>query len=249
MEKQNIAQQPDNTLVDVVNNKYETIGWKVDLQEDFMNDGSRNNYQGKLAISGALDISSTVAKIERTLRMYGFPILGSMDWHNQDSEEFPKNGYSADFKETFPEHCIAGTYGAEFIEEARLRNPLFVDWNKEYDLGDLTNKALHHDGEIIFRKDAFDVFSPKGNKYAKPLVKELNIKTAFIYGVALEVCNDFAVKGLLNEGIRVFAVTDAMKAIDETVRTNVLNSWEKQGATLVTSNELYSLLSNLKNYE
>lgn len=238
-----------DALVDIVNNKYKIIGWKVDTQEDFMNDGSRDNYEGKLAIKDAMTIAGKIGKVERALRIYRSPIFGSMDWHNEDSKEFPKEGEEADFKETFPKHCVAKTHGAQFIKEAQPRNPMYVNWDKDYDLGELTTDILNHEGEVIFRKDAFDVFSKDGNKHAKEVVEQLNIKNAIVYGVALEVCNNYAVEGLLQRGVKVYAVTDAMKAINEDVRSVVLESWEEKGATLITCDQLYNTLATIKRYE
>ncbi|MGV8161901.1 MAG: cysteine hydrolase family protein [Candidatus Nanoarchaeia archaeon] len=242
-------QKDIDKLVDIVNNKYKTIGWKVDLQEDFMNDGSRNNYVGKLAITNAMNIAKTVKKVEQTLRMYSIPILGSMDWHNEDSEEFPAQGTDADFKKTFPLHCVAETYGAQFIDEAKPHNPMYVEWNKDYDLGTLTANILTHEGEIIFRKDSVNVFGKNGNKYASPVIQQINTKNAIVYGVALEVCDDFAIKGLLDSGVNVYAVTDAMKAINEKIRDAVLDSWKDLGVKLLTSDQLYSVLPTIKKYD
>ena len=233
-------------LIDKLNNKYKTVGWKVDLQEDFMNDGSRNNYRGTLAVKDALKIAGTIKKVQDTLRLYGLPILGSMDWHNKDSKEFTKNNKESN--NVFPEHCLAETYGAEFIEEAKPKNPFYVNWHEQYDIGELTSDILNHEGEVIFRKDAFDVFSKEGNKYAGELVSALNIKNAFVYGVALEVCDHYAVSGLVDRGVNVFAITDAMKAIDENKRSFVLGAWEDLGVTLLTSDQLYHTIATIKIY-
>ena len=233
-------------LTEIANNDHQIVGWKVDTQEDFMNDGSRNDYKGKLAIKDALKIAGTIAKVERTLRMYQVPILGSMDWHGVDSHEFPEEGNNPDFSQTYPAHCVAGTYGSNFIKEAAPRNPLFIEHDKNYNLEELTEKIVNHEGEVIFRKDAFDVFSSKGNKYAKDIVRNLDVKSAFVYGVALEVCNDFAVKGLLEEGIEVYAISDAMKAINEDVRESVFDTWKELGASIITSDDLYSVLNHTR---
>jgi nicotinamidase/pyrazinamidase len=238
-----------DALIDTLNNKYKVIGWKVDLQEDFVSSGERSGYKGALAIKDAEEIISAVEKVEKILKSYAFPILGSMDYHKADSAEFSKEGEKADFKNTFPPHCIAGTYGAEFADWAEPKNPLYVDWTDKQDMKDLTSRILAHEGDVIFRKDAFDVFSEQGNKYAKPIVENLSVKNAIVYGVALEVCNDFAIKGLLDLGVKVYAVTDAMKAINEDNRKNVLDAWKEQKVNLVTSDQLCCVLSSIKRYE
>ena len=149
-------------------------------------------------------------------------------------------------KKTYPEHCVAGTKGAEFIKEARPKNALYINWNEKYDLGELTNKILNHEGEIIFQKDAFDVFNPKGNKYTGEIIKQLGIKNALVYGVALEVCNNYAIEGLIERGVTVYAITDAMKAIDEKNRSLILEHWQDKGVNIINSDQIYSVLESIK---
>lgn len=232
------------------------LGWKVDPQEDFLADGSRNNYVGKLAIPDGMKVAPAIGKVQATLEDKGVRIFGSMDWHLEEKQ----NDYSVEFSDapdfinTFPPHCIRGTYGAQYIREARGSNPLYLDWypleNDMVHPEDFAEAALHHDGEVIFRKDRFDVFDKKGNWLTDIVVatlKENGFKAAVVYGVATEVCNNYAVNGLLERGIEVYAVTDAMRAIDETKKDEVFTSWQVKGAKLIRISELESIIDLYKN--
>jgi nicotinamidase/pyrazinamidase len=218
-----------------MNNRYKIVGWDVDTQRDFM-EGAKDNpvfYEGKLKIDDAMDIASNLEKITNCLWERNVPILGSVDWHSKDAYEFPKEGTEPDFANTFPEHCVQDTYGAEKIDATRPVDPLWIDYAKGLNVDGLISQIVRHNGEVFFRKDRFDVFDENGNPYAKQIVKELGVEKAILYGVALEVCDDFAVMGLRNLGVEVYAVSDAMRALDESVRPQILEKWEKAGAKIV----------------
>lgn len=225
-----------------IKQNYNTIGWPVDMQKDFMEDGTRG-YIGTLAITNAMKIAKKISFVKRTLRMYTIPEIGSMDWHDEDSKEFPKKGDAPDFVNTYNKHCVKETEGAKFIKEAEPQNPLYINHDQTYNLETLITNIKEHEGEIIFRKDKFDVFHKEGNPYTEAVVKQLRIKKAIVYGVALEVCNNYAVKGLLKQNIEVYAVVDAMKAIDETKRNGVLNDWKSKGVHIIRTKDLYKVLS------
>lgn len=207
--------------------KYKILGWDVDTQRDFMEEG------GKLAIAGAMDIAPKLGELTQYLRNKNIPIFGSVDWHPKDAYEFPKNGEEPDFANTFPEHCVKNTYGSQKIDATAPLNPLYIDYEKGNDANKLAGLIREHDGEVIFRKDRFDVFDPNGNPYAKDVLKNLGVEKALVYGVALEVCNNFAVRGLLDQGIEVYAIEDAMRAINEDVRPAILGEWKRAGAKII----------------
>ena len=213
-------------------NDYRIVGWDVDTQRDFMEGIVDNavNYEGRLKISDAMSIVPQLDMITTYLRKQNIPIMGSVDWHNDDSVEFSQ---TPDFVNTFPAHCIGDHYGAEKIDVARPVNPIYIDWETEQNYDAILKNIVHHDGEVFFRKDRFDVFDIQGNPYASDVVKDLGVEKAIVYGVALEVCNDAAFGGLVNRGVEVYAVEDAMKAINEEVRSDVLGRWKSMGVNVV----------------
>src|SRR4029453_11397349 len=86
-----------------------------------------------------------------------------------------------------------------------------------------------HRGEIVFRKQRFDVFS---NPNTERVVAALAPDEIVVYGVAQDVCNRYAIEGLLKRGYRVTAVRDAMKPIREDLGARLLEEWQDRGVKL-----------------
>jgi hypothetical protein len=73
-----------------------------------------------------------------------------------------------------------------------------------------------------------------------PAVDVLDPQDVVLYGVALDVCNRYAIEGFLQHRpkIRLFAVTDAMKPIDRDVAEQMLKEWGDEGVRLVKASEV-----------
>ena len=69
------------------------------------------------------------------------------------------------------------------------------------------------------------------------MVETLAIDDVVLYGVALDVCNRYAVEGLLSRhpGVGITVVTDAVRAIDEDGRNALLADWRARGVGLSTT--------------
>jgi len=203
-------------------NNYKTIAWNVDTQRDFMETLDSTGYQGKLALENGMDIANNLQTLTNYLQKSNIPMFGSQDYHTRDSKELSKN---PDFINTFPEHCMQNTYGAENIDATKLINPLNINWDKNYNTGDLLQKIKDHTGEVMFQKDKFDVF--EGNKYTTDVIKNLGVENVLVYGVATDVCNNAAVTGFRKLGIQVYAITDTMKGINYENSKKAIESWQK----------------------
>jgi nicotinamidase-related amidase len=61
-----------------------------------------------------------------------------------------------------------------------------------------------------------------------------------LYGVALDVCDRYAVEGLLGHrpDIRIALVTDAVRAIHPEQNKALLPGWAQRGVQLVTSDQV-----------
>lgn len=225
--------------------KFKTILYDVDTQKGFMKiNGGLPLLNEKMEPVGAMDIAANLEHITKFARERNIPILGSVDWHNKDSKEFSDK---PDFQTTFPAHCIKNTWDAENIEATRKIHPLEIDWNITYDVDSLVSIAKNngHDA-VVFRKDNFNVFANSpgpnegiGNPYAKPLIEKLGVKRAIVYGVATDVCNNFALRGLAEMGIEVYALTDAMKGVTPMGHEAALQAWSKlPGVQLAKTKDL-----------
>ena len=209
------------------------IFWNVDTQYDFMRDD--NSFKGALPVPGARKIEKNLETLTNAARKYNLQIVNTADWHTRDSKEFSKN---PDYKTTFPEHCLQGTKGARFVPATKPLDAYIVDWQKSYDERELAYNVLNSKETVIY-KDAFDVF--EGNPYTQEIVGLLAPSKVIIYGVAANVCVDFAVKGLLNPlfGIKeIYVVEDAIKGLPNLPLEETINGWKEKGVRLIKARDV-----------
>jgi nicotinamidase-related amidase len=155
--------------------------------------------------------------------------VASADDHRlEDAEIALKN---PDFETTFPPHCLRGTPGRERIPQTCLHNPLEID-SRPRPPGELAERIASHDGEILIKKQWFDVFT---NPNTETVVPVLDPGHVVVYGVALDVCDRFAIEGLLARGRRVHLVRDAARAIRPEEGERLISEWQKRGVGMATT--------------
>jgi len=203
-----------------------TIFWDVDTQYDFMMP------DGKLYVPDAEKIIPNLEQLTRYAREKQIPIFGSVDYHNPNDPEISDN---PDFRETFPPHCLKGDPGQEKIEATRPKNPLWIDSDPIAE-AELRERISNHRGEIIFRKQRFDVFS---NPNVIPVLNIVQPERIVVYGVALDVCDKYAVEGFLKLGkYEIWLVEDATKPIYPEAAEKLLEEWSKKGVRIVKTSDI-----------
>lgn len=210
------------------------IFWDVDTQYDFM------RADGKLYVPGAEEIIPRLARLTEAAHRAGIRILASADDHVPGHRELSD---APDFKQTFPPHCMRGTPGQAKIPETRLWNPLIIE-PEALSPTDLAGRLRRHRGDILFYKHWFDVFT---NPNVEPAVAELDPGEIVLYGVALDVCNKYAIEGLLQRrpGTRLHAVIDAMKPIDADAAAGLLQQWQAQGVNVIPTEEAIEMTQHV----
>jgi nicotinamidase/pyrazinamidase len=204
-----------------------TLFWDVDTQYDFM------HADGKLYVTGSEEIIPVLQRLTRHAHRNGIRILASADDHVPGHRELSA---APDWKQTFPEHCMRGTPGQRKIAETHLRNPMVIE-PEPRDPVELAAEVRAHDGDILFHKHWFDVFT---NPNLLPVLDALGPDRVILYGVALDVCDKYAIEGLLahRPGLPITLVTDAVRAIDADAAPALLWDWERRGVRLATSTEV-----------
>jgi nicotinamidase/pyrazinamidase len=203
------------------------IFWDVDTQYDFM------KADGKLYVPDAEQLISNLKRLTDYAHDHGIRIIASADDHVAGHRELSD---SPNFTETFPPHCMRGTPGQKKIPETALRDPLVIEPERaEPDA--LTARVRAHHGDILFHKHWFDVFT---NPNVETVVDALAPDDIVLYGVALDVCDRYAVEGLLarRPRIRLHAVTDAMKPIHADAAERLLREWKARGVRLVRTDDV-----------
>lgn len=204
-----------------------TVFWNVDTQEDFI------DLAGKLHVQGAETIRPVLKLITDFAKAQGIRVVNTCDYHYINSNElsaFP------DFETRFPEHCMAGTSGADFISETVPDSPLVIDWDAELAIfAELDNPKQFRN--IVIRKDTFDVFS--GNPYTEKIVQILQPDQVFVYGVTTNGV-DKAVIGLSERGVKVYVLEDAIKELPNLPLP--FDNWKSRGVELISFPDIHKYL-------
>ena len=181
--------------------KGETIFWDVDTQFDFMRP------EGKLYVPGAESIISRVSEVRRFAIENGYSMIADIDWHSPDNDEISDN---PDFKRTFPQHCMAGRPGAERVGFLG-RVPIEYVGIDETDTETLRKLIATGQFHVVIRKNSLDVFS---NPNTARLVRLLKAKRAVVFGVALDFCVYYVIRGLREfSDMKLYLLKDAVKGL------------------------------------
>ncbi|MFL5953035.1 MAG: cysteine hydrolase family protein [Gaiellaceae bacterium] len=193
--------------------------WDVDTQVDFV------HTDGKLAVPGAMDAVAAMAQLVRAARAAGIPHVASADDHELTDAEISDE---PDYTTTYPPHCLRGTRGAEKIAETEQADPVPLA------LTEVPEKWLRG-REFLLLKKSFDVFT---NPNAARLLERLDPDDVVLFGVATDVCNDAAIRGLLARGRKVTFVEDASRGLDESRTARCLAAWRAEGVRFATTGEV-----------
>jgi nicotinamidase/pyrazinamidase len=199
-----------------------TVFWDVDTQRDFMEPG------GALYVPGAETLVANLERLTHHARTGAGIIVASMCDHTAADAEISA---TPDFRHTFPPHCLRGTPGQDRIAATRLRRPVFIE-NGPYERTELERLVAAHTGEIVVKKQQFDVFT---NPATALLLEILRPEHAVVYGVAQEVCVDRAIVGLAGRGVRVWFVEDASRALDPQAAVRCAAAWRVLGVRFVST--------------
>ena len=210
-----------------------TIFWNVDTQYDFMR--SDESYKGALAIPGAREIEGNLARLTQLAEEKGIVVVNTADWHDLNSEEISTN---PNFMQTFPQHCMRNTEGAEFVPATNPKEPYTLDWKQEQ----FDREKVLQTRNLVLYKDKFDVFA--GTPHAEEVVQLLQPQRVIVYGVATNVCVDCAVRGLLERKFQVYVPTDAIKELPGLPLP--YETWREKGARLTTTDEICKLFREIK---
>lgn len=199
------------------------VFWDVDTQHDFM------RAEGKLYVPGSEEIVGTVGALTDYAHARRIPIVASADDHVPGHRELSD---TPDFRETFPPHCMRGTPGQAKIAETALRNPLEIQPERAPE--SLRERIRRHDGDFLLLKHWFDVFT---NENVDLLLEVLAPERIVLYGVALDVCNRYALDGLLQRlpAGSLALVEDATRAIHADAGRALVEGWRGAGVQVVTS--------------
>jgi nicotinamidase/pyrazinamidase len=206
--------------------KQPVIFWDVDTQHDFM------DANGRLYVPDAEQIKLNLKRLTDYAHERQLHIVASADDHVPGHRELSP---TPDFQETFPEHCMRGTPGAAKIPETALFAPLIIE-PEPIPHEELVRKLWSHGGDVLIRKHWFDVFT---NPNTETLLEAWDPTDIVVYGVALDVCDKYAIDGFIQRGVpRIHLVIDAAKAIHPEHTDELLAGWKAHDVHVVTTNDV-----------
>ena len=131
-----------------------------------------------------------------------------------------------------PAALPAGTRGARKIPETEQEDPVPVG------LGEFPERYLEGREYLLLKKN-FDVFT---NPNTDRLVARLGLEEVILFGVATDVCDDAAIRGLLEREVRVRFVEDAARGLDEERTAACTAAWREGGVEFTTVDEVLAAL-------
>jgi nicotinamidase-related amidase len=173
---------------------------------------------GALAVNEGDQIVPIVNRL-----MSRFPlVISTQDWHPPDHVSFRERGGP------WPPHCVQGTRGAE------LHPDLKTDTIAHY-----FHKASSPD------TDDYSEFAGKDERgrTLDQVLRDPGTRKLYVVGLATDYCVLETVLDGLKLGYEVFAVRDAMRAVNVNSADGeqALKKMSDSGATLVTSDEVLNL--------
>jgi nicotinamidase/pyrazinamidase len=199
------------------------ILWDVDTQVDFMLP------DGKLYVGGAERTIPAMKRLVEAARAAGIPHVASADDHELTDDEISDE---PDFQVTYPPHCLRGTRGAAKVPETAQDDPVPLALT-------VVPEKLLRGREFLLLKKSFDVFTNPNTEW---LVERLDPDEVILFGVATDVCDDAAIRGLLQRGRTVTFVEDAARGLDEARTAACTAAWRDGGVRFATTGEVLARL-------
>ena len=201
-----------------------SVLWDVDTQVDFMLP------DGKLYVPGAEETARAMRRLVAAARAARIPHVASADDHELTDPEISE---SPDFQTTYPPHCLRGTRGSRKVAETEQEDPVPIG------LEPLPEHWLEGHREFLLLKKHFDVFT---NPNTERLLQRLDPDEVILFGVATDVCDDAAIRGLLERGRRVRFVEDAARGLDEGRVATCTAAWRARGVEFTSADAVVASL-------
>ncbi|HEY8780734.1 MAG TPA: bifunctional nicotinamidase/pyrazinamidase [Mucilaginibacter sp.] len=198
----------------------------VDIQNDFLPGGTLPVKDG-----------DAIIPLLNKLQNYFDVVVATQDWHPPNHQSFASNHPGKEsFDEIYfhgvpqtlwPDHCIQGTYGADF--------PRALSQNK---IAAILRKGT--DPEI----DSYSGFYDNGHQKATGLagyLRDKNIDEVYLTGLAGDICVYYTAKDSLHEKFKTFIIEDATRPLSQEAFDEAMDVFTAQGGNVVQSMEIITV--------
>jgi nicotinamidase/pyrazinamidase len=183
----------------------------VDVQNDFTE-------RGALGVDGG---DAVAQRISRYLGAHAGDyeiVVASRDWHHGDDDNGGHFSEHPDFIDTWPVHCVGGTYGA--------------DYDDVFDTAAVTHHLKKGQGKPAY--SLFEGVSDDGRTAAQ-LLEEHGIRDIDVVGLATDYCVRASALDALAAGRRVRVFRDLVAGVHADASAAALAEIEAAGAEVVDS--------------
>jgi nicotinamidase/pyrazinamidase len=185
----------------------------VDVQNDFTE-------RGALGVVGGDEVAERITRyLESHAGEYEI-VVASRDWHDGENDNGGHFAAQPDFVDTWPVHCVGGTYGAEYDE--------VLD----------TTRVTHHlkKGQGKPAYSLFEGVSDDGHT-ATQLLEEHGILNIDVVGIATDYCVRASALDAIAAGRHVRVLTDLVAGVHPESSENALAEIAHAGAELRVSSD------------
>ena len=161
----------------------------IDVQNDFCEGGA-------LAVTGGLRVAAGISEFLATSSGDFDYVIASRDWHDANSANGGHFSESPDYVNSWPVHCVAGTFGAE------------------YNAGFDTSKVDFHirKGQGKPSYSIFEGISESGISFQQ-LITDLDVKSVTVVGLATDYCVLQSALDAKNSGLEVRILKDLVAGV------------------------------------
>lgn len=173
----------------------------VDVQNDFCEGGA-------LAVAGGKAVAEAIT--EHLTRTSYDLVVATRDWHDPDNDNGGHFADEPDFVDTWPAHCVQGTYGAQYADELTLA-PVQVHIVKGM-------------GEPAY--SGFQGVLPGARTSLKDVLTEHDITHVEVVGIATDYCVSATALDAQAEGFITRVLVDLTAPIHSDLE-EVYEKWEE----------------------
>ncbi|MEV7874428.1 isochorismatase family protein [Microbacterium sp. NPDC089188] len=183
----------------------------VDVQNDFTE-------RGALGVEGGDEVAARVSRyLEAHADDYAV-VVASRDWHHGDDDNGGHFSATPDFVDTWPVHCVGGTYGA--------------DYDEVFDTERVTHHLKKGQGKPAY--SLFEGVSDDGETAAQ-ILESHGIRDIDIVGIATDYCVRASALDAVAAGRGVRVLTDLIAGVHPDSSAEALREIEAAGAVLARS--------------
>jgi nicotinamidase/pyrazinamidase len=183
----------------------------VDVQNDFTEGGA-------LAVTGGDAVASAISAFLSEHAADYAVIIASRDWHHGEGDNGGHFHESPDFVDTWPQHCVAGTEGAEY-------DPL------------LNTDAVTHHVQKGQGKPAYSMFEgeTEAGETVGTVLSAAGVLSADVVGIATDHCVRASALDAIAHGVQVRILTDLVAGVGAESSETALVELAHAGAELAES--------------